>query len=112
MTTTIAIIVPMFSVYTSAIIKNIIAERTVLNDRSPPVSGQYVLLSWALPSVFVAAIFAVVMLKAFNLGFSSFEEFKGVLMAAEAVFGAYVGLVIGSMFDLKREAEAAGEDRG
>jgi hypothetical protein len=105
MTTTIALVVPMFSVYTTAIIKSIIANRTKTKDETATVSHQYVLLSWILPSIFTIYLVALVFLKAFNVGFASFEQFKGLLVASETLFGAYVGLIVGSMFDIGKRKE-------
>jgi hypothetical protein len=100
MTTTVALIVPMFSVYTTAIIKAIVANRTQVKDESPTVSKQYALISWLFPSIFTAYLIVLVILKAFNIGFASFEQFNAMLVGSEAIFGAYVGLVVGSMFDI------------
>ena len=105
MTTTIALIVPMFSVYTTAIIKSIIANRTQTKDESAVVSSQYVFISWLFPSIFTMYLVALVFLKAFNIGFSSFEQFKTSIVASEAIFGAYVGLTVSSMFNIGKRKE-------
>jgi hypothetical protein len=103
MTTTVALIVPMFSVYTTAVIKAIVGSRTSLMDESPVVSPQYVFISWLFPAAFSGYLIALVLLKAFNIGFSNFEEFKGLLVASEVIFGAYVGLILASMFDIEKK---------
>lgn len=102
-TTTIALIVPMFSVYTTAIIKSIIANKQELVDSSPLVSGAYVFIAWLFPIVFTLYLIALVFLKAYNVGFSSFEQFKAFLIASETIFGAYLGLVLSSMFRITKE---------
>ena len=105
MTTTIALVVPMFSVYTTAIIKSIIANRATVRDESPKVSAQYIFISWLFPSVFTLYLIALVFLKAFNVGFSSFDQFKTTLVASETIFGAYVGLILGPMFHIAKRKE-------
>jgi len=105
MTTTIALIVPMFSVYTTAIIKSIIANRAKAKDDGPAVSSQYVFISWLFPSIFTMYLISLVFLKAFNIGFSSFEQFKMSLVASETIFGAYVGLIVSSMFNIGKRKE-------
>lgn len=102
-TTTVALLVPMFSVYTTAIVKSIIANRMRAEDDSPHVSGSYVFISWLFPIFFTIYLMTMVILKAMNIGFTSFEEFKGMLIASETVFGVYVGLVLASMFNIPRE---------
>ena len=103
-TTTIALVVPMFSVYTTAIIKSIIANRQESVDSSPPVSGSYVFIAWVFPIVFTLFLVALVFLKAYNIGFASFEQFKAFLIASETIFGAYLGLVLSSMFRVTKES--------
>jgi hypothetical protein len=39
-------------------------------------------------------------MKAFNKGFSNFEQFKTMLAIGETAFGTYVGLVLSSIFEL------------
>ena len=107
LTTTIALIVPMFSVYTTAVIKSIIANRAKRNDETPLVSGQYIFISWLFPVIFTVYLLSLVVLKAFNLAFSSFEQFKTMLVGSETIFGAYAGLVISSMFDIGKTASTA-----
>jgi hypothetical protein len=99
----------MFSVYTTAIIKSIIASRTATVDNSPIVSPQYIFISWLFPLLFSLYLVALVFLKAFNVGFATFEQFKLSLVASEAIFGAYVGLVVGSMFDVRKRKTTGNE---
>ena len=101
-TTTVALIVPMFSVYTTAIVKSFIEHRRNISDKSHVVSGTYVFVVWLFPTSFTIYLVSLVVLKAFNIGFSSFEQFKAFLIASETIFGAYVGLVLGSMFRLEK----------
>ena len=103
MTTTVALIVPMFSVYTIAILKSIIGGRRRTVDRSHVIAGQYVFVSWLLPVVFTVLLMTIVALKAYNVGFESFEQFKNLLIASETMFGSYVGVILGSMFRLEQD---------
>ena len=100
MTTTSALIVPMFSVYTTAIIKYIIAGKNRMPCKGDPVTGEYAFIAWFVPGLFVGVLIAAILLKAFNVGFSSFEEFKIMMGVLETVFGAYVGLVLASMYQI------------
>lgn len=102
-TTTIALIVPMFSVYTTAIIKSIIDHRNESVDSSAQVTKSYVFIVWIFPVLFTAYLVSLVLLKSYNIGFSSFEQFKTFLIASETIFGTYVGLVLSSMFRIKQD---------
>jgi len=90
MTTTIALIIPMMSVYTITIIKNIIATRTPKKMKSKTVIKEYTFLTYFIPCLFIFFLTAMILLKAFNVGFASFEQFKLMLAISETAFGAYV----------------------
>ena len=62
-------------------------------------------ISWLFPSIFTMYLISLVFLKAFNIGFSSFEQFKMSLVASETIFGAYVGLIVSSMFNIGKRKE-------
>jgi hypothetical protein len=102
-TTTIALIVPMFSVYTTAIIRSIIARRRQSVDSSHTVTKSYAFVVWFFPVVFTAYLIVLVVLKSYNVGFSTFEQFKAFLIASETIFGTYVGIVLSSMFRIKED---------
>lgn len=103
MTTIIALIVPMFSVYTTAILKNIVATRTDVHTVGSPVTKQYVFVSWLIPLVFCIYLVTLISLKSLNIGFNSFDQFKTMLVGSETIFGAYVGVILSSMFDIRRK---------
>jgi hypothetical protein len=99
MTTTIALIIPMFSVYTTAILKYIVATQRRTSLGGSRVTKQYIIVSWLVPTGFCLYLIAIVLAKAFNVGFSSFEEFKGLLLAGQTIFGGYMGFLLSSMFE-------------
>jgi hypothetical protein len=105
MTTTVAIIGPFLATYTTAIIRYIAESRNKVSARGKPVTGIFVLISFCLPAAFVILLIAAVMLKAFNVGLRSFEDFKIMLGTTETIFGVYVGQLIFSLFE-RPEAEA------
>jgi hypothetical protein len=98
-TTTIALIFPMFSIYTTAIIKNIIANRTQRQTWSKDVTRDYIFITFFIPSIFIVFLISIIFIKVFNI--TTFEQFKIMLGVSETVFGTYVGLVLSSMFDVK-----------
>jgi hypothetical protein len=100
LTTTVALLVPMFSVYTTAIIKSFVSHRRQIRDSSPPVTPQYVFVAWLFPVTFTVYLVALVVMKGFNVGFASFEQFKSLLIASEVMFGVYVGIVLSDMFSI------------
>lgn len=102
MTTIIALIIPMFSVYTTAIIKYIIDSKHQTETHSKPVTWAYIFIAFAIPSLFVLFLIAIILMKAFNLGFTSFEQLKIMIAVSQIIFGTYIGLVISSMFDINQ----------
>jgi hypothetical protein len=59
-------------------------------------------LAMLVPLLFVAAIAALVVLKALNFGIASFETFKLALAALEILFAGYTGMVLASMVENRR----------
>jgi hypothetical protein len=102
MTTTVAIIVPMFATYTTTIIRSIIATRTRAIASSVEVSKDYAFFSLLIPSIFVLCLFAATILKAFNIAFDSFDQFKIVIGLLEGIFGVYTGLFVTALFPKRR----------
>jgi len=101
LTTTVAILLPVTSVYTSAVIREIIRDR----EGQEPVKGTYsisfALISLLLPLAFIVYLCGIVILKSFNLGIENFDQFKTLLVTGETIFAAYVGQVVHSMFDAR-----------
>jgi len=105
LTTAIAIISPMFAVYTTGIVRYIIDSRSLPKMEEGPVRGSFVFLSFLMAFLFTAALVSMVLLKAFNMAFSNFEQFKHSLTIIEIIFAVYVGQIVGSLF---KEAYSGG----
>jgi NADH:ubiquinone oxidoreductase subunit 6 (subunit J) len=99
MTTTIGLIGPLFAGYTSVIFAFIIKNKNKLNSDGEHVNLPYAIASFFVPTVFVIALLFSVILKAWNIGFSDFENFKVMIGTIEGVFGIYVGQFVYSMFE-------------
>jgi hypothetical protein len=98
MTTAIALLTPMFAVYTTAVIAHLIDTRHTIADTSPVVTGVFVFLATLLPFLFVLSIICLILLKGFNIAFSNFEEFKTILAIIGTMFALYLGAVIRSLY--------------
>ena len=98
MTTTVALIIPLFSIYTTAIIKDVIANRVSRPTKQKTVSPEYVFITFFIPGIFVFLLISIIILKSFNIGFEDFEQFKIMLGLLQTIFGAYMGLVLSSQF--------------
>ena len=106
MTTTISIIAPVFAGYTLIIVRAIMAERTQ-SDAAPKEKERFLFsfLSLFVPVVFVLVLVAIICLRAYNVGISSFEQFKTMLALVEGVFAVYLGPIVQSLFSAgKQEA--------
>jgi Na+/H+ antiporter NhaD/arsenite permease-like protein len=103
-TTCLALISPMFLAYTTAAIRYFIKNKDATSVREPRINASFAIVSILVPSAFVSAILAAVVLKAFNVGFDSFEQFKIGLAALQAAFGVYATQVLSSLYDLPKPA--------
>ena len=100
-TTLLLIIVPLYATYTTLII------RYLTKDVPPPttttttttLNPARTFFTIALPILLTIYFCTIIYLKAYNIGFDSFENFKGLLGVSEVIFGIYVGQFIQSLYD-------------
>jgi hypothetical protein len=111
MTTTVAIVAPFLASYTTAIIKYIVETKNKISTRGKPVTSIFVFMSFCLPGAFSLLLIAAVLLKGFNIGLRSFEDFKIMLGTTETIFGVYVGQMVFSLFERPeaKHPETAGD---
>lgn len=95
-TTTISIFLPITSVYTSAIVKDVIANKEINSQKKYSIG--FVLLSVMITLLFVIYILAIIIIKAYNLGIADFGQFKALLLLGETIFAAYIGQIVHAMF--------------
>ena len=101
LTDTIALMFPMLSVYTAGIVKFFISNRnnvTTTRAQVGTITSQFVFITWFFSGFFVFLLFAVVILKPFQV-FDNFEQFKGFLATIEGLFGGFTGAVISALLD-------------
>jgi hypothetical protein len=100
LTTSIAMLLPLFAGFTTSIIKDAIAEATpgaaAIVTRQLPWNYGFLMLMFC--GSFSVYLLLIVTLKGFNLGFNSFDEFKMLLAASETAFGIYVGYMMPILF--------------
>jgi hypothetical protein len=75
------------------------AERTQ-SETAPKQNERFlfIFLSLFVPIVFVLVLVAIIVLRAYNAGISSFEQFKTMLALVEGVFAVYLGPIVQSLF--------------
>jgi hypothetical protein len=97
-TTTISIFLPITSVYTSAIIKDIIANKEIDQRTQKRYSLGFALISCIITLMFIIYLLMIIIIKAYNLGIADFDQFKALLVLGETIFAAYVGQIVHAMF--------------
>ncbi len=100
LTTSIALLMPLFAGFTTMIVKDAIAEAApeAAAIRTRELPWDFGFLTLAFCGSFTAYLFLIVTLKGFSVGFSSFDQFKMLLGASETVFGVYVGYLMPTLF--------------
>lgn len=98
MTTTIALMFPMLSAYTTGIIKYFISNREQQLVSSNNVTNQFVFITYLVPVLFVFGLGFVILIKPFN-GFGNFEQFKTVLAIIESIFGGFTGYIMSALLE-------------
>jgi hypothetical protein len=104
-TTAISVFLPITSVYTSTIIKDIIANREIDQRTQKRYSLGFALISCIITLMFIIYLVTIIIVKAYNLGIADFEQFKALLILGETIFAAYIGQIVHAMFSA-RSAEA------
>jgi hypothetical protein len=99
LTTTLSMLTPIFTVYTTLIIKNIIENKVKVTDTSQvEFTETYVFISFFIATGFTIYLFTINLLKAFNIGFSEFDNYKTLLGISETLFGLYLGQIIPDVY--------------
>ena len=116
-TTAISVFLPITSVYTSTIIKDIIANKEIDQRTQKRYSIGFALISCTLTLLFIIYLLTIIVVKAYNLGIADFEQFKALLILGETVFAAYVGQIVHAMFsagsmEAAEPSGATAPDRG
>jgi hypothetical protein len=104
-TTTISIFLPITSVYTSAIIRDIIANKEIDQRTQKKYSLSFVLISCIITIMFISYLIMIIIIKAYNLGIADFDQFKVLLVLGETIFAAYVGQIVHAMFNMAPAGE-------
>ena len=95
LSTTIGLILPLFTAYTTAIIRQFLNEKSC-DYKAQPELFPKIFVTFFIPSIFVLFIFSIIMWKSFgSLGFNSFTTLLGI---SETSFGGYVGMIVKEMF--------------
>jgi hypothetical protein len=97
MITALGLIAPLFAGY-STVIFSYIADHNKMKPPSEPVTVSYRVVSFLVALLFAVVVGGAVVLWAFKIGFTDFEQFKIVVGLLEGMFGVYVGQFIYSMF--------------
>ena len=94
------IVMPMVAAFGGLAVTHIVRSRTRRQkEERKQLTPLFVGMTVALPAAFLAFIFAVVALKAFNLGMRNFEDLKATLAVLNALFGATSGTLLASLFE-------------
>jgi hypothetical protein len=97
-TTAISVFLPITSVYTSTIIKYIIANMEIDQRTQKRYSLGFALISCIITLMFIIYLVTIIIVKAYNLGIADFEQFKALLILGETIFAAYIGQIVHAMF--------------
>ncbi|MEO6175349.1 MAG: hypothetical protein ABIP27_09380 [Flavobacterium circumlabens] len=108
LTTLIALLIPLFSAYTTAVVKDIIKNNQQTADPEITYSRPFRFVIIFICSLFIIFLFTIITLKAFNYGFEDFEQLKLTVGVVEAIFGGYVAQLIFSIYTPEKTETPAG----
>lgn len=112
LTTSIALLSPLFAGFTTMIVKDAVAEAEPGSEpgATRALPWGYAFLTVVFCAGFTIYLLLIVTLKGFNIGFASFDQFKVLLGVSETLFGVYVGSLMPTLFTHGR-AHAAKKPR-
>lgn len=105
LTTTLSLISPMLASYTTVVIRHILVHKKRFARGRQSVSAPFIFITFMVPSIFFLFMAGLVLLKAYNIGFETFEQFKTLLAAGETIFGVYIGHVVSSLFEDSKQKQ-------
>lgn len=95
---TIALILPLFTVYLTAMVKDTLTNPYVDTKRkSKEIKGSIVVLTYLIFPLYTLAIFYLINLKP-QPGPFSFENLQAALAGIETGFGIYIGQIVFALF--------------
>jgi hypothetical protein len=99
-TTSVAILMPLFAGFTTLIVKDAIAAAApgAVVTETRPLPWNFAFVTLAFCGSFTVYLLVMVTLKGFNVGFSTFDQYKTLLGVSETVFGVYVGYLMPTLF--------------
>lgn len=101
LTTTCAIIAPIFAGFTTQIIAFFVSNRLVKADRSRHTTLVFIILTFFFPTTLGFLIWVSLIAQAYGKVFSDFEQFKMALVLFEGLFAVYAGRFITALFEAK-----------
>lgn len=95
MTTTIALIFPILSVYTSGMIEYITSSRksNQTSLKRQKISSEFFFITWFFCIMFILSLGLAIILKPFQL-FNNFQNFKTIIAIIESLFGGFTGYIL------------------
>ncbi len=104
LTVLIGLLTPITTVYMAAMIKYAVSNKNVMEnpEKDIRVNKLYITItSWAIPAHFFILFFAIsakALVNAIN-----FEQLKIIFTIVESLFGAYVGIIVSSLYKVPKE---------
>lgn len=107
LTTTISLIIPIYATYTSYIIKDIVKHSGESKHKKKTYNYNkvYIFITLFVISLFNLFLISIISLKAFNIGFQDYDQFKILLALTETIFGVYVGQLIAKLFNIPQNIQ-------
>jgi hypothetical protein len=98
LTTTAAIIAPMFAGFTTQALTFFTNSRLRSDDVSSPITRDYALLSFAFPLILGVLVWVSMIAQAYGKAFRDFEQFKLALVLFEGMFASYAAKLLAPLF--------------
>lgn len=102
----ISLLTPITTVYMAAMIKFAVENKNQIEpeNQQQKVNQLYVTITyWAIPTHFIILFLAISAKALFN--FITFDQLQVLFAIVESLFGAYVGIIVSSLYKVKETKE-------
>lgn len=94
----ILLLTPLLFAYGLPVLRSALASRSITSGNNQNITATAFWLLVAIPPFVQVMTVSLCILKAFNIGMQSFDDFSIALGSVQTLFGAFTGLVVSTLF--------------
>jgi hypothetical protein len=98
MMTSLGLMAPMFASFVAIVVDELTDSSPVASASVAKMRGAFVFMSWLFLLAYAGFMVTIIVLKAYNIGIDSFDDFKLMIAAGETFCGVYLARFVKTLF--------------